>query len=235
MIKKKYLAIIPARKGSKRLPNKNILDLAGKPLIAWTIEAALESKYISTTTVSTDSQAIMKIAKEFGAEAPFIRPAELASDTATSVDVVLHALQYYKTAGIEFDYVVLLQATSPLRSGKEIDEAIELQIEKQANSITSVCKVDHSPLWSNTLPANNSMKQFIKPDIKGKRSQDLDTYYRLNGAIYINKVSSLIKEKSFISSKESYAYVMEKSKSIDIDEEIDFKLANIYINEMPKN
>lgn len=225
----KYLAIIPARKGSKRLPNKNILKLGNKPLIAWTIEAALKSKYIDEVMVTTDSAEIAVFAKNYGAKVPFIRPNELATDKASSNDVVKHAVDFYKQKGQTFENIILLQPTSPLRTTNNIDNAIKLQIEKNANSIISVCETDHSPLWSNTLNSDNSMEKFIKPEVKGKRSQDLETYYRLNGAVYIVKTSTFLKEKSFFSKKKSFAYKMDKKHSIDIDDEIDFKLAEIVI------
>jgi CMP-N-acetylneuraminic acid synthetase len=177
---KTFLAVIPARGGSKRLPRKNVLDLAGKPLIAWTIEAAKQSKYIDHFVVSTDDQEITDVSKQFGAEV-LTRPGELATDTASSVDVVLHSINAQQK---QYDYVILLQPTSPLRTAQHIDEAIELLFEKNANAIISVCETDHSPLWSNTLHEDGNMDNFIREEVKGKRSQDLPTYYRLNGAIF---------------------------------------------------
>jgi CMP-N-acetylneuraminic acid synthetase len=230
--KQTFLAIIPARQGSKRLPNKNILPLAGKPLIGWTIEAALNSTYLDEVMVSTDSEAIAKIALVGGAKVPFLRPAELSDDTASSFAVVEHAINYYKTQKKHFDNIVLLQPTSPLRTSKNIDEAIELFISKNANSVTSVCEMEHSPLWSNTLPENLSMKGFIRAEIQGNRSQDLETYYRLNGAIYIIKTSSFLNEKSFISTENCFAYIMKTMHSIDIDEEMDFSYANYLVEKL---
>lgn len=230
MIKEKFIAIIPARKGSKRLPNKNILDLRGKPLIAWTIEAAKKSKYFKKIVVSTDSEEIIKIAHELGIEAPFKRPEHLSSDTASSVDVVLHVLDYYKSQGIEFEYLVLLQPTSPIRTSTDIDNAIELLLEKNANSITSVCEMEHSPLWSNILPPDGSMDNFIRKDVIGKRSQDLEKYYRLNGALYIIKTDIFEEEGKFIANSRSFAFKMDKKASVDIDDEIDFKLSSVLLH-----
>lgn len=221
---KTFLAIIPARGGSKRLPRKNVLDLAGKPLIAWTIEAAKNSKYIDHFIVSTDDQEISDVSKKHGA-AVLTRPAELATDTASSVDVVLHAIEAQNQS---YDYVILLQPTSPLRTAQHIDEAIERLFEKNANAVISVCETDHSPLWANTLPEDGNMDNFIREEVKGKRSQDLPTYYRLNGAIYIADIKRLIGEKTLYI-KNSFSYVIEKKYSVDIDQSIDFKLADFIL------
>ena len=217
---KTFLAIIPARGGSKRLPRKNLLDLCGKPLIAWSIEAALKSKYISKVIVSSDEEEILNIAKEYKAD--FIkRPDELASDTATTFDALKHTLENVE----KYDYVVLLQPTSPLRTEKHIDEAIELLKEKNADAIISVCEVEHSPLWSNTLDENLDMSNFLRDEVLNKRSQDLPKYYRLNGAIYICKTDKLLENKGFFLKENIYAYKMNKKHSVDIDEEIDFIIA----------
>ena len=217
---KTFLAIIPARGGSKRLPRKNLLDLCGKPLIAWSIEAALKSKYISKVIVSSDDEEILNIAKEYKAD--FIkRPDELASDTATTFDALKHTLENVE----KYDYVVLLQPTSPLRTEKHIDEAIELLKEKNADAIISVCEVEHSPLWSNTLDENLDMSNFLRDEVLNKRSQDLPKYYRLNGAIYICKTDKLLQNKGFFLKENIYAYKMNKKHSVDIDEEIDFIIA----------
>lgn len=222
---KTFLAIIPARGGSKRLPRKNILGLCGKPLIAHTIEAGLKSNYIHKVVVSSDDEEILEISKKFGAET-IKRPDDLASDTATTFDAIKHTIDNNID---KYDYIVLLQPTSPLRNEKHIDEAIELLEEKKVNAIISVCEMEHSPLWSNTLPNNGSMKGFLRDEILNKRSQDLEKYYRLNGAIYICRTDKLLEEKTFILKDEIYAYKMSRKFSIDIDEEIDFKIAEVLI------
>ena len=217
---KTFLVIIPARGGSKRLPRKNLLDLCGKPLIAWSIEAALKSKYISKVIVSSDDEEILNIAKEYKAD--FIkRPDELASDTATTFDTLKHTLENVE----KYDYVVLLQPTSPLRTEKHINEAIELLEEKNADAIISVCEMEHSPLWSNTLDENLDITNFLRDEVLNKRSQDLPKYYRLNGAIYICKTDKLLQNKGFFLKENIYAYKMNKKHSVDIDEEIDFIIA----------
>jgi len=223
---KTFLAIIPARGGSKRLPKKNILDLNGKPLIAHTIEASLKSKYIDKVVVSSDSEEILNISKKFGADI-IKRPNELADDTSTTFDAIEHTINNLK----KYDYIILLQPTSPLRNNIHIDEACELLENKRADAIVSVCEMEHSPLWSNTLDKNLSMDNFLKDEIINKRSQDLEKYYRLNGAIYIIDTDKLLENKSFILKENIYAYIMDREASIDIDEKIDFKMAEVLINE----
>ena len=219
-----FLAILPARGGSKRLPKKNILDLKGKPLIAYSIEAGLQSKYIDKVIVSSDDDEILDTSKAFGAEI-IKRPDALASDTATSFDAIKHTIENIE----KYDYIVLLQPTSPLRSALQIDEAIELLETKEANAIVSVCEMDHSPLWSNTLPKDGNMSGFLRDEVLNKRSQDLETYYRVNGAIYICKTEKLLEEESFFLKENIYGFVMDRESSVDIDEAIDFKLAEVLL------
>jgi len=219
---KTFLAIIPARGGSKRLPNKNILPLAGKPLLAWSIEAALNSEYIDKVIVSSDDKEILNVSKEWAVET-IERPKVLATDDAKTVDVVLDIIYKLNNA---YDYIVLLQPTSPLRKEKHIDEAIELLFKKNADAIVSVCEAEYSPLWCNILPENGDMSGFLKEEIKNKRSQDLPKYYRINGAIYICKRAKLLAEKTFFIKKRIYAYIMDWYASIDIDNEFDFKIVN---------
>ena len=222
---KKILAIVPARGGSKRLPGKNIKVLNGKPLIQWTIEAALGIDDICRVMVSTDSQEIANIASKSGAEVPFIRPKELASDTSSSSAVIENALDFYKEQGEFFDLVLLLQPTSPMRNKKHIEQSIALLHLKNADAIVSVCECEHSPLWTNTLPDDLSMDDFISGEIKQTRSQDLPISYRLNGAIYLSKVSRFYEEKTLFLSSNIYAYIMDSQSSVDIDHELDFLLA----------
>jgi CMP-N,N'-diacetyllegionaminic acid synthase len=224
---KTFLAIIPARGGSKRLPNKNILPLAGKPMLLWTIESAMQSKYLDEIILSTDSDDIIKVVENYKIKT-IKRPPELASDTAKTVDVVNHVMENIDK---EYDFIVLLQPTSPLRTSNHIDEAIEQLIKLNADAIISVTEVDHSPLWCNILPESLSMENFISENIKHKRSQDLPKFYRLNGAIYICKTKKFIEEDTFFLQENVYAYIMDKKSSIDIDEELNFKLAEIILKE----
>ena len=222
---KKVLAIVPARGGSKRLPGKNRLILNNKPLIAWSIEAGLNSSYVDRVIVSTDDQDIADISREWGAEVPFIRPQELASDKATTVDTIIHALQSIENSDERYDYILLLQPTSPLRTAKHIDEAVELMIEKCADSIVGVTEVSHPVEWSNTLPDNLSMDNFISKEAYFTRSQDFPKRYQINGAIYLIKKESLLSSGMMKSEVNSIAYIMDKNDSVDIDDRFDFILA----------
>ena len=224
---KSFLAIIPARGGSKRLPKKNILDLLGKPLIAWSIEAGLKSKYIDKVIVSSDDEKILKVAKEYGANT-IKRPEYLANDMATTFDTLKHTVDNIEN----YDYIILLQPTSPLRNEVHIDESIELLDSKNADAIISVCKMEHSPQWSNSLPDDDNMGDFIADEIKNIRSQDLEPFYRLNGAIYICEIGRFLKEESLFIKDKIFAYKMDKYNSVDIDEEIDFKIAQFFAKEM---
>lgn len=208
------------------MPGKNILPLSGKPLINWTIEAALSSSYITTTVVTSDSDEILQIAQNAGAKV-IKRPGELARDTSTSFDAIKHAIE--KCPPHEF--VVLLQPTSPLRTAQHIDEAIELLEEKQADAVISVTKMEHSPLWANTLPDDNSMEGFLREDVINLRSQDLPDFYRLNGAIYICRTKKLLEVSSFFLKDNVFAYVMDNKSSVDIDVGLDFKWAEFLMDD----
>ena len=228
--KKKVLAIIPARGGSERIPKKNILNLSGKPLISWTIEAALASEYIDDVVVSTDDNEILTIAKKYGAKVPFIRPDKFSSNDASSISVVLHAIEFFQKVDERYDYIVLLQPTSPLRTVKNIDESIELLQQKKCDAIVSVCNVDHSPLWCNTIPSSGSLSNFLDEQVLNSRSQDLESYFRLNGAIYLCKIERILNEKTFFIKDNIYSYKMNRENSIDIDEMIDFNIAEMLMS-----
>ena len=225
---KKVLAIIPARGGSKGLPGKNIKPLLGKPLIAWTIEEAKKSKYIDRLIVSTEDEEIAEVSKKFGAEVPFMRPKELSTNEAKGIDVVLHAIEWMEKNDKSYDLIILLQPTSPLRTSKDIDKATEMLPSKNAKAIVSVCKTHHHPYWSNILPEDGCMKDFIEPKAMNKNRQELPTFYRLNGAIYLCYTDYLKREKRFIGC-DTFAYIMPTERSVDIDDEVDFKLAEILI------
>ena len=217
------IAIIPARSGSKGLKDKNIKELNGKPLLAYSIEAAKESKLFDEIMVSTDSSKYAEIARSFGANVPFFRSEGNSSDKASSWDVVLEVLSKYFETGQKFDSVCLLQPTSPLRTANDITDAYKLLEEKQANAVTSVCEVDHSPLWTMTLPPNLSLEEFKKRDSDTPR-QLLEKYYRLNGAIYIRKINYSSKGIQLIDANK-FAFIMPREHSIDIDTELDFIIA----------
>lgn len=224
---KTFLAIIPARGGSKRLPRKNILEIGGKPLISWSIEAGLKSKYLDKVIVSSEDNEILDISKKYGADI-IKRAIELASDSSATFDSIKHTIDNLEN----YDYIVLLQPTSPLRNSIHIDEAIESIFEKKAEAIISVTETDHSPLWCNTLPNDLSMDNFLRDDILNKRSQDLPKYYTLNGAIYICATKVLLQEKSFFLKNNVFAYKMDKLYSIDIDDEFDFNYVKYIFNEL---
>jgi len=234
MIKKNILAIIPARSGSQRLKNKNILKFDDKPLIAHTILEALKVKELNEIIVSTDSKQISKISKKYGANVPFLRPKYLSKSTTSSFSVVLHAINYFKKKNIEFRSVVLLQPTSPLRKANHIRNAYQLYKNKKANSIISVCENDHPLEWINHIDNSLSLKNFINKKNIFLNSSQFKKSYKLNGAIYITNVKYLIKEKTFFLKKNTFAYIMEKKYSIDIDTKIDFDFAK-FIKSKNKN
>ncbi|MCF8296753.1 MAG: acylneuraminate cytidylyltransferase family protein [Saprospiraceae bacterium] len=217
---KRVLAIIPARAGSKRLPNKNILNLAGKPLIAWTIEAALDCHFIDKTIVSTDSLKIKKISKKYGAEVPFIRPNKLATDYATTNDVIIHALEQCRKQNQNFDIVVLLQATSPLRSSQHIDEALHI-FNEDLDMVVSV-KKSHAASVLCTETEDGFLEFVLNKELK--RSQDFSNYFEYNGAVYIISVNAII-EKGLAGFTKKIKYIMPEEYSVDIDTYYDFKRA----------
>ena len=205
-------------------------SFSGKPLIEWSIEAALKSKYIDRLIVTSDSPEILNLATSMGVES-IIRPTELASDTATSFDVIKHTIEFIDKI---YKYVILLQPTSPLRNTYHIDSAVEYLLEKQADAVVGVTQADHSPLWANTLSSEFSMSNFLPNDIINARSQDLPPYYRINGAIYICKTNQLLSQGSFYLDSNIYAFIMDRSASVDIDDEIDFSLAELLHIKMHK-
>ncbi|KMT64738.1 cytidylyltransferase domain-containing protein [Catenovulum maritimum] len=235
MIQKKILGVIPARAGSKRLPGKNVKELAGKPLIQWTIEAALGSGVLDDTIVSTDDADILELSKTLGCEAPFLRPVNLAGDESSSISVVLHALDYFEQQGVVYEYIMLLQPTSPLRTAKHISDSVSYLDQKNADAVISVCEMEHSPLWSNVLEDDCNMDSFLADEIKNKRSQDLPTHYRLNGALYLVNAKRLREEKSFLLSGNNFAFKMEQNCSVDIDEYLDFVIAETIIKKEEQN
>ena len=229
--KKKILAIIPARGGSKRLPRKNVLSLGGKPLIAWSIEAGIQSDYIDKVVVSTEDDEIAAVARKYGAEVPFMRSVDLATDEAASIDVVLEVISRLENDNKYYDLVVLLQPTSPLRLAEDIDNAVEQLERRNDSAVVSLCKAEHSPLWTNTLSEDGSMSGFISEDLMNSRSQDLVDYYRLNGAIYVLSIEVLrsMEKPSFFPKEKISAYVMPQERSVDIDSKMDFMQAQLVL------
>ena len=223
----KVLAIIPARGGSKGLPGKNIRQLGGKPLIAWTIDASINSPKIAKTIVSTDCEKIASISEMFGADVPFMRPPELGTDNATTADVIHHAIDFLEE---NFDLIVILQPTSPFRCERDITKAIEIFQSTKASSVVSVCEAEKSPFWCFWRDEMGGITPILKDDTQFSRRQELRPAYLLNGAIYVVSVEQFMKDKKFIYD-DTISYLMDKESSLDIDVLLDFKLAEFIIGE----
>ncbi len=221
----KLLAIIPARGGSKRIPRKNIKPLAGKPLIAWTIEEAKKSRYIDQLILSSEDSEIIKTAKDYGCSVPFTRPAELSRDETPGIAPVLHALEMLPG----YSWVILLQPTSPLRTVQDIDGCIEQCLKARSPICVSVTEVEKNPAWMFYIGTDKKLNPVIRHSMI-ERSQDLPIAYALNGAIYLARVDFLLKNREFIT-QETSAYIMPKERSIDVDTEIDFKTAEVLVAE----
>ncbi len=211
-----------ARGGSRGLPRKNVRDAGGRPLIAWTIEAARTSLFIDRLIVSSEDEEILSIAKEWGAEVPFVRPAELARDETGGSEPLLHALRQLPG----FDYAVLLQPTSPLRLAEDIDGCIRACIDRNVNSCVSVTVPEKSPFWTYFLNAEGFMN-YVMPEHAGvNRRQDLPITYSVNGAVYVVRTAWFEETRSFIVPGETLGYPMPRERSMDIDHELDLFIAD---------
>lgn len=218
---KKILGLIPARGGSKGVPRKNVLEVNGRPLIAWTIDEAKKSKYIDRLILSSEDAEIIETAKRFGCEAPFVRPAELSRDETPGIDPVLHAV-----GAVEgFDYLVLLQPTSPLRIAGDIDGCIERCIDGGFDSCVSVKEVGDHPYLMFKLLGGAALEKLHKE--KADRRQDLPDFYVLNGAVYVIHIGALLDVKDFITPNTA-GYVMPEDRSLDIDTPHDIELLKLY-------
>ncbi len=227
----KVLAVIPARGGSKGIPRKNIHLLAGKPLITYTIEAALQSQYRLRVVVSTEDEKIAEVAQAAGAEVPFLRPAELARDDTPTFPVIQHALQWLEQHDdYQPELVVLLQPTSPLRGSEHIDQALELILSSEADSVVSLCEAEHSPYWMKKVDAEGRVSPFIVTEGEYTQRQALPKVYRLNGAIFVTRPEVIMRENRLLGD-DTRAYIMDQGDSIDIDTELDFKLAELLIKQ----
>ncbi len=231
----KILAIIAAREGSKGLPQKNVLNCAGKPLIAWTVEAALKSSHVDRVLVNTDSRAIADEAEKYGAWAPFLRPAELAQDESSIIDVIKDVIARLKESSQEFDYVLLLQPTSPLRTTTHINEAIEKYFSTRMSdqdTLISVTKVDSKALWV-LGEDDDSGYIFNHYDVNlsdNSRRQTLPDCYVPNGAIYLAKIDGF----NGFYGKQTRSYVMDEISSLDIDYQEDLDRADDYLRNGPR-
>jgi N-acylneuraminate cytidylyltransferase len=219
----RILALIPARGGSKGIPRKNVKKLAGKPLIQWTIEAAKQSKYIDRLILSSDDQEIIGVAQSLDCEAPFVRPPELALDTTSSMDVIMHALDHIgQNDALSFTHLLLLQPTSPFRETSHIDQIIEQCIDKSAEMMISVNRLKKHPSYMYYL--DNGYLTSFQPVKQQLRRQDMPVSYEHNGALYFSEISVLRKTLSY-----NYAaampFEMSKSASLDLDEPADWDYA----------
>ena len=227
-MKMSNLAIIPARSGSKGVKDKNIKLLEGKPLLSYTIQAAIKSGIFDEIMLSTDSTEYADIAIKYGASVPFYRSEETSLDSASSWDVVKEVLKGYKSMGKIFDTFTLLQPTSPLRNDRDIRDAYNIFKKNDAIGVVSVCEMEHSPLWSNTLKDDNSLCGFLENKFNVQR-QKIDIFYRINGAIYIADVKEFLKDTNLYR-ENCYAYKMPIERSIDIDTELDFRIAQVIMS-----
>ncbi len=231
---KKIITIIPARGGSKGVPRKNIKPLNGKPLISYAIMAAKRSKYVDRVLVSTDDKEIAKISKKYGAEVPFLRPAELATDTAQTKPVLQHVITCLeREEGYKPDVVILIQPTSPSVLSGDIDTAVEKMFKTKTNSCVSVCEISERPEWMYVVK-KGMIKLFMKSNIKSTRRQDLPVIYRLNGAIYVTKKDVLMKKNKIIDEKSS-SIIMPKERSFDINTFMDFKIVETLMSDKGYN
>lgn len=229
MKEQKILAVITARGGSKGVPQKNIRPLLGKPLIAYTIQSALQSKTLNRTIVSTDDETIAHISKQYGAEVPFVRPKQLATDTATSLSVLQHAVRYLADKEDYLaDIIVCLQPTSPLRSAEDIDQAVNLCLSTGTDSVVSLCQAEHHPYWMKKVVGGRVYSLMEEDDKRYTRRQDLPPVYQLNGAIRVIKRNILLEEER-MAGDNALAYIMPQERSIDIDTPIDFKIAELIL------
>ena len=224
----KNIAIIPARSGSKGLKDKNIRMLCGKPLIAYSIECAAKSQLFDKIFVSTDSLQYAQIAEKYGGDASFLRTEKNSGDEANSWDVVKEVIANFEDKNDIYDNIMLLQPTSPLRSSEDIKESFALMRKKSANAIISVTKAEHSPAWCDLLMKDLCMDSFCDNEYANLPRQMIPDYYRINGAIYLLKKEELYEKKMF--RNKCYAYIMPNDRSIDIDTELDFTIAESILN-----
>ncbi len=225
------LAIVPARGGSRGVPGKNIAPVAGKPLIAWTLEAAHGASCLDRVIVSSDNQEIIEISASYGVEAPFVRPEELAGDDTPGIMPVLHAIKWLgENENYHPDFVVLLQPTSPLRTSEDIDSAFKLAIEKNAESVVSVVPTHHHPYWTKKVTPDGQMEDFIPQAQAPQVRQELTDAYALNGAVYIARSKFVLKEKGWYADN-TYAYIMPPERSLDVDTSWDLYLADLLLKE----
>ena len=225
---KSVLAIIPARGGSKGIPHKNIADVNGRPLISYTINAARECSYIDRVLVSTDDPQIAEISRQCGADVPFLRPDYLSSDTAKSIDAVLHAINFCAEHDTAYDIAVLLQPTSPLRTGGDIIGALDYFIENGCDSLLSLSEIEEHPILTRQIDETTKRLKPLLTMGSTVRRQDMAPYYHVNGAVYINYCKDLTRETSL--NDNHYGYVIPQLHGLDIDTPADLELASYYLS-----
>lgn len=231
---KKYeiIGIIPARGGSKGIPRKNIKLLNGIPLIVYTIKSALNCKLLTDVVVTTDDEEIRKIAQEGGAKAPFLRPPELAKDNSLAIPTIKHALlEMEKIENKKYDYVVMLQPTAPLKTSEDIENALKLLIEKGADGIISVVDVDNWHPMKMKKFVGDRLVDYEKPPMENPPRQILPKVYMVNGAIYGTKRDVFVEKETF-QGNYCLGYIMPKERSVNIDDEIDFIVAEYLLKKI---
>lgn len=230
----KITAVIPARSGSEGIKDKNIMKVQGKPLIAYSIEAALKSSFVTNVVVNTDSEEYAKLSQAYGAEVPYLRPAELANGEVHAVYVVLHYLSWLKENGLEQpDVVVMLLPTSPLRKAGHIDEAIQTYLENKRGSVISVTEAAKPPHYIRKV-IDGKLVPFVENHHANFQRQELEALYELNGSIYVKSSKDLLLDQTF-HGQEVYPYVMERRCSVDVNEPLDLEWAEFLIQKEKTN
>lgn len=224
------VALIPARGGSKGIPRKNLALLAGKPLIAWTIDAARQCAGIDRVIVSTEDEEIASACRGLGAEVPFLRPAALAEDASPAIDAVLHALNWMmKEMPEPPTHLLFLQPTSPLRTADDLARVLEIARTPDADGVVSVSPVHDHPYWTKTIDRAGNLSDFLPQDLKATRRQDLPEVFAVNGAIYLARID-VIRDRQTFYTGQTKAYVMPPERALDIDTPWDLHLANLILS-----
>jgi CMP-N-acetylneuraminic acid synthetase len=231
----RFVGLITARGGSKGVPRKNVANVGGKPLIAWTISAAIKSRSLARTIVSTDCDEIASVSRLYGAEVPFRRPSELAQDSSPHVEVIRHAIEWIaKDEGVCPDYIVLLQPTSPLRVAFDIDAACGVAASRQADSVIGVSLLHSHPYWTKSMSDDGRLIEFMKSPDRSEyiQRQDLPPAYAINGVIYVIRCSMFLREMAYFTAR-SFGYVVPAERSLDVDTPWDMKLADLILTDRP--
>ena len=227
---KSLLCLMLARGGSKGVPGKNLRQLNGRPLIDYTIDAVHGARLFDRFILSTDSEEIAGRARQLGVDVPFMRPAELSGDDASALDAIVHALEWVEANDQKYDYVQYIFPTAPLREAADIRAGVSLLLESEADMVISVCEDDHPRVWSNKLPADGSLKNFIPREFRDRNRQTLPKTYRINGSIYVARWEVFYHRKDWFE-QDTRAYVMPREKSVDIDTLLDFQMAEVLLRD----